>query len=166
MLPGKESYASHCQPNKEGLSVCQKFYKCKECKKIVSDRVRILDRHHCGEVMCWDCDELVYPKGHRCYMKPVESDEEKQEKQNKNRQKRQQLTEQMVNEKVEEEEVNEGDNDDYQEYFSFNIESQQDDDRHIANLLIVQENMSYLTQVRTSASHRENCRPLQCFLEN
>ena len=62
----------------------------------------------------------------------------------------------MVNEEVEEEEVNEGDNDDYQEYFSFNIESQQDDDRHIANLLIVQENMSYLTQVRTSASHREN----------
>ena len=33
--------------------------------------------------MCWDCDEFVYPKGHRCYMNTVESDEEKQEKQKK-----------------------------------------------------------------------------------
>lgn len=74
--------------------------------KIVKNNLVRSGKKNCGEVMCQNCDEFVYPNlSHRCYMKPVESDEEKQEKQNKNRQKRQQLTEKMVNEEVEEEEV-------------------------------------------------------------
>jgi len=46
----------------------------------------------------------------------------------------------MFNEEVkEEEEVDEGDVDEYQEYLFFDIESRQDEHRHIANLLIVQD---------------------------
>ena len=98
----------------------------------------------CGEVMCWNCDNFVDPSNHRCYMKPIESDEEKQEKKKKDkhqkgRQKRQRLTEQMLDEEVEEGEGDEGHNNDYQEYSFFDIESRQDEDRHIANLLIVQD---------------------------
>ena len=52
----------------------------------------------------------------------------------------------MVNEEIEEEEVNEGNNDDHQEYVSFEIQSQQDDDRHIANLLIVQDETTFETK--------------------
>ena len=94
----------------------------------------------CGEVMCWNCDNFVDPSNHRCYMKPIESDEEKQEKKKKDnhqkgRQKRQRLTEQMLDEEVEEGEGDEGHNNDYQEYSFFD----EDEDRHIANLLIVQD---------------------------
>jgi len=122
MFAGDECYANHYQTNKENQSVCQKFYKCKNCNKVMSHRVRRPDDHMCGEVLCWNCDKFVDPNNHRCYMKPIESDEEKQEKkkkkkQQKNRQKRQRLTEQMFNEEVEEEEeVDEGDVDEYQEY--------------------------------------------------
>ena len=150
MFAGDECYTNHCQPNKENQSVCQKFYKCKNCNKVMSHRVRRPDDHMCGEVMCWNCDKFVDPSNHRCYMKPIESDEEKQEKKKtdkhkKNRQKRQRLTEQMLDEEVEEEEGDEGDNDDYQEYLFFDIESRQDEDRHIANLLIVQDETGFET---------------------
>ena len=50
----------------------------------------------------------------------------------------------MLDEEVEEEEA-EGDNDDYQEYLFFDIESRQDEERHIANLLIVQDETGFET---------------------
>ena len=46
----------------------------------MSHRVRRPEDHMCGEVMCWNCDNFVDPSNHRCYMKPIESEEEKQEK--------------------------------------------------------------------------------------
>ena len=86
MFAGDECYANHCQTNKENQSVCQKFYKCKNCNKVMSHRVRRPDDHMCGEVLCWNCDKFVDPNNHRCYMKPTESDEEKQEKKKKKKQ--------------------------------------------------------------------------------
>ena len=52
----------------------------------------------------------------------------------------------MVNEEVEEEDVNEGNNDDYQEYVFFDIKSQEDDDRHTANILIAQDEKGFETE--------------------
>ena len=49
----------------------------------MSHRVRRPDDHMCGEVMCWNCDKFVDPNNHRCYMKPIESDEEKTGKEEK-----------------------------------------------------------------------------------
>ena len=53
----------------------------------------------------------------------------------------------MVNEEVEEEEVKERDNDDYQDCLFLDIESLQDDDRHmLGNLLIVQDETGFETK--------------------
>ena len=54
----------------------------------------------------------------------------------------------MLNEEVEEEEVNEGDDDDYQEDLFFDFESRRDADRHIANLLIVQDETGFETMFK------------------
>ena len=78
----------------------------------------------------------------------LKQEKKKKEKQQKNRKKRQRFTEQMLNEEVEEEEVNEGDDDDYQEDLFFDFESRRDEDRHIANLLIVQDETGFETMFK------------------
>ena len=36
MFAGTDCYANHCRPNRDGQSVCQKFYKCQKCYKVMS----------------------------------------------------------------------------------------------------------------------------------
>ena len=31
-----DCYVNHCRPNRDGQSVCQKFYKCQKCNKVIS----------------------------------------------------------------------------------------------------------------------------------
>ena len=65
--------ASHCGPNKEGQSVCQKFYKS---KKVMSHQKREPYDHMCGGKMRWNCEEFLNPNKHRCHMKPIVNKEE------------------------------------------------------------------------------------------
>ena len=154
MFAGDECYANHCRPNGEGQSVCQKFYKCKKCNKVISHQKRKPEDHMCGEKMCWNCEEFVNPNMHRCYMKPIVNQEEdsaeaheaqsKPKKKNKGQRKRRRISEEVISHEVEEEEEEEEGEEDRQEeegqeYLFFDIESRQDDGQHIANLLIVQD---------------------------
>ena len=148
MFAGDECYANHCRPNKEGQSVCQKFYKCKKCNKVMSYKRRKPEDHMCGEKMCWNCEEFVDPNTHRCYMKPIvieenedQEQQEQQKKKKKTRRKRRRVSDEMINDEVEEDvEEEEG-----QEYLFFDIETRQDDGRHVANLLIVQDETGFET---------------------
>ena len=36
MFAGTDCYINHCRPNIDGQSVCQKFYKCQKCNKVIS----------------------------------------------------------------------------------------------------------------------------------
>ena len=125
----------------QGGSVCKKFYKCLQCKKVLSRHRRNPEDHQCGEVMCPTCQEFVDPNRHLCYIQPIEPESEKKERKKRKRgQKRQRRSndffEDSAVEEGEEDEHEEGD--DEQEYLFFDIEFRQDDGRHIANFLIVQ----------------------------
>ena len=65
-------------------------------------------------------------------------DQQEQGKQKENRHKRRRVTEGLIDDDVEE-----GDEQEGQEYLFFDIESRQDDGRHIANLLIVQDETGF-----------------------
>ena len=146
MFVGDECYAKHCRPNREGQSVCQKFYKCKKCNKVLSHQKKKPEDHMCGEKMCWNCEEFVDPNTHRCYIKPIANQEEdsgesheaqpKRKKKNKGQRKRRRNSDDMISDEVEDKdrEVEKG-----QEYLFFDIESRQEEGRHIANLLIMQD---------------------------
>ena len=141
MFAGNECYANHCRPNREGQSVCQKFYKCVKCNKVMSHQKRKPEDHMCEEKMCWNCEEFVDPNKHRCYMKPIVNQEEdtggahsKRNKNKKRKRKPRRVSEEVISHEVEEEEEEEDtDEEEGQEYLFFDIESHQDDGRHIAN---------------------------------
>lgn len=141
LFAGNECYANHCRPNKNGQSVCQRFYKCTKCHKIFSHKRRSPEAHSCGEKLCLNCEEYVDPNTHLCYMKPIKfeddeqnEDEEGQGKKKKNKGKRRRLSEEMISDEVEEA---------GQEYLFFDIESRQEEGRHIPNLLIVQDETGF-----------------------
>ena len=150
MFAGDECYTNHCRPNKEGQSVCQKFYKCKKCNKVLSHQKRRPEDHMCGEKMCWNCEEFVDPNTHRCYMRPITNQEEdsgegneaqpKRKKKNKGQTKRKRISEEIISDEVEDEDRKE---EEEQEYLFFDIESRQDEGKHIANLLIVQDETGF-----------------------
>ena len=71
MFTGSDCYVNHCRPNRDGQSVCQKFYKCQKCNKVISRQKRKPLDHMCGENMSWNCEEYVDPNTHRCFMKPI-----------------------------------------------------------------------------------------------
>ena len=96
----------------------------------------------------WNCGEFVDPNTHRCYMKPIvfqqdddqedPEDQQEQGKQKENRRKRRRVAEELIDHDVEE-----GDEQEGQEYLFFDIKSRQDEGRHIANLLIVQDETGF-----------------------
>ena len=113
IFAGDECYANHCRPNRESQSVCQKFYKCVKCNKVMSHQKRKPEDHMCGEKMCWNCKEFVDPNKHRCYMKPIVNQEEdtggahsKRNKNKKRKRKRRRVSEEVISPEVEEEEEN------------------------------------------------------------
>ena len=93
--------------------------------------------------MCWNCEEYVDPNKHRCYMKPIVNQEEDMGgAHSKRKRKRRQVSEEEISHEAEKEEEDR-DGEEGQEYLFFNTESRQDDGRHIANLLIVQDEMGF-----------------------
>ena len=148
MFAGDDCYANHCRPNKEGRSVCQKYYKCTKCHKVMSHKRRSPGDHMCGEKMCLNCEEYVDPSTHRCYMRPIEINDDSQEGQKKkktkkkNKQKRRRLSHEMlVDDSAEEDESEE--TEEGQEYIFYDIETWQDDSQHVANLLIMQDESGF-----------------------
>ena len=118
-------------------------------------RKRRPDAHNCGEKMCLNCEDYVDPNTNLCYLKPIkfEDDEQEQEEQGKknkkrkNKRRRRRLSEEMVSDEVEEdgeeEEEEEEEEEAGREYLFFDIESRQDEGRHVANLLIVQDETGF-----------------------
>ena len=113
---GDACYESYCRPNKPGESVCKKCYKCLQCQKVLTRHRRKPEDHQCGDVMCSTCQEFVDPNYHLCYIQPIESESEKQRKKRNNREGKEESEEE-------------------QEYLFFDIESQQDQCRHIRMVL-------------------------------
>ena len=78
--------------------------------------------HQCGEVMCRTCQEFIEPQIHRCYIKPIETEGEKQrQKKMKNRGgERQCAVNKFLDESAEEGEELDHEEEE-QEYFLFDI---------------------------------------------
>ena len=101
----------------------------------------------CGEKMCWNCEEFVDPNTHRCFMRPIKPDDDSSEKRKKTTKKHKRRR--GLNELLDESAVDEGGDDNTQEderedeegqkYLFYDMEARQEDGRHIANLLIVQD---------------------------
>ena len=142
MFAGDDCYANHCQPNKEGQSACQKYYKCTTCQKVMSHKRRNPKDHTCGEKECFNCEEYVDLNTHRCYMKPIEINDESQEGQTKKKKKRRRVSDEMLFDESAEEEGEE-DEEGGQEYLFFDIEARQEEGQHVANLLIMQDQSGF-----------------------
>ena len=81
-------------------------------------------------------------------MKPIvieenedQEQQEQQKKKKKTRRKRRRVSDEMINDEVEED----GEEEEGQEYLFFDKETRQDDGRHVANLLIVQDETGFET---------------------
>ena len=52
-------------------SVCDKLFKCEECKVIYSKEKYCMEEHRCGDCWCSNCDCKINTKdGHKCFMMP------------------------------------------------------------------------------------------------
>ena len=150
MFAGTDCYANHCRPNRDGQSVCQKFYKCQKCYKVISHKKRKPEDHMCGENMCWNCEEYVDPNTHRCFMKPIKLEDDSREKRKKKHKRRRGSGDLLDESAVDEDgddstQEDEGEDEEGQKYLFYDIEARQEDGRHIANLLIVQDENGFET---------------------
>ena len=68
-FPTDNCYNNHLEPNKSGESVCNRVWKCQECKKVMCRKKQPKETHICGDYLCSNCKRIV-PKEHRCYMYP------------------------------------------------------------------------------------------------
>ena len=68
-FPCGECFDNHLKPDKKGLSVCDKIWKCQTCKKVLSRDTQPPETHVCGDYLCSNCG-LIVPKNHKCYMMP------------------------------------------------------------------------------------------------
>ena len=51
------------------LSVCDRIWKCQECKKVMKKDIQPKATHICGDYLCNNCKQIVH-KDHKCYMLP------------------------------------------------------------------------------------------------
>lgn len=68
-FPCQECLDNHKKPNSKGNSVCDKLWKCPECKVKMCPIKFPIETHICGDYWCHNCDRLVQ-KEHQCYMMP------------------------------------------------------------------------------------------------
>ena len=107
----------------------------------------------CGESMCWNCEEYVDPNTHRCFMKPIKLEGDSREKRKKvtKKHKRRRGSNELLDESAVDEDgddntqEDEGEDEEGQKYLFYDIEARQEDGRHIANLLIVQDDKGFET---------------------
>ena len=60
-------FNSHKKKSIGNLSRCDKFYRCKDCCKILNEKKHPKDDHNCGDYSCYVCKQIVQP-GHLCYI--------------------------------------------------------------------------------------------------
>ena len=63
--------SNHLIPDKKGKNVCDKIWKCQDCKKIMGKENFPPATHKCGDYMCKNCGRLVR-ENHKCFMFPKE----------------------------------------------------------------------------------------------
>ena len=68
-FPSLICFNNHITPNKSGDSMCDKVWKCQDCKKILSKKDFPMETHKCGDFYCGNCKQVV-DKDHKCYMFP------------------------------------------------------------------------------------------------
>ena len=134
-------------PTEKGSRCVKNVINANNATKVMGHQKRKPEDHMCGEKLCWNCEEYIDPNKHRCYMKPILNQEEdsgeaqsKPNKKKNGKRKRRRISEEILSHEVEEEDTDEEGG---QEYLFFDIESRQDEDRHIANLLIVHDDKGF-----------------------
>ena len=73
-FPNKTCYDNHKQTTiskkgKESQSVCERVWKCQDCKKVMDRKKQPPETHICGDYHCSNCKKIVR-KEHQCYMLP------------------------------------------------------------------------------------------------
>ena len=64
-------FSNHKQkPSTKDNPMCEDFFKCRECKRIISRKTRSPEKHHCGEIKCTNCEKWVNPSTHKCFIQP------------------------------------------------------------------------------------------------
>tara|TARA_R110000737_G_scaffold9316_2_gene25072 strand:+ start:99 stop:4193 length:4095 start_codon:yes stop_codon:yes gene_type:complete len=53
----------------KALSVCDRIWKCQDCKKVMKKDIQPKSTHICGDYLCNNCKQIVH-KDHKCYMLP------------------------------------------------------------------------------------------------
>ena len=107
----------------------------------------------CGENMCWNCEESVNPNTLRCFMKHIKLHDDSREKRKRatKKHKRRRGSGDLLDELAVDEDgddntqEDEGEDEEGQKYLFYDIEARQEDGRHIANLLIVQDEKRFET---------------------
>ena len=69
-FPSEKCFENHKKPDKNGLSMCNKIFKCQTCKKIFDKKVFCMETHKCGDTYCKNC-KCVVGANHRCFMMPT-----------------------------------------------------------------------------------------------
>ena len=103
--------------------------------------------------MCWNCEEYVNPNTHRCFMKPIKLEDDSREKRKRatKKHKRRRGSNELLDESAVDEDgddstqEDEGEDEEGQKYLFYDIEARQEYGRHIANLLIVQDEKGFET---------------------
>lgn len=68
-FPSQKCFDNHIEPDKNGLSLCDKIFKCCDCNKVFDKKVFNFATHKCGDTFCKNCKQVV-GENHRCYMFP------------------------------------------------------------------------------------------------
>ena len=73
-FPNKTCFSNHklqttSKTGKVSKSVCERIWKCQECKKVMDRVKQPPETHICGDYHCKNCKRIVR-KDHKCYMLP------------------------------------------------------------------------------------------------
>lgn len=74
-FPHQDCFDYHKSQNNQGKSLCDKYYYCGKCNRLVSSLRRKNVKHTCGEIFCQSCRSFV-AQDHKCYIKPLRPDGE------------------------------------------------------------------------------------------
>ena len=76
---GKDCFANHEKKGSQGSrTVCETYFKCKECGKVLDRTRRDIRTHKCGEKLCHVCDKYVDSE-HQCFMQVVKKKKRKRD---------------------------------------------------------------------------------------
>ena len=73
-FPNQTCFKNHTlkatsKAGKVSKSVCERIWKCQDCKKVMKKDLQPQETHICGDYMCKNCKKIVR-EDHKCYMLP------------------------------------------------------------------------------------------------